>query len=247
MHFIQKCCYFKIRTLLKSGAIMKFRKFYLSTKRIDLGLRDKGCSTRFFVWPFKREKKKKFIIRSGAMQPDDVKKRIQDIGVGKQVEILRIGFDGSLDDMPIFVEIIDITDYGFTGRIINLERQMIESVTQTRIYAKTGGGIVDFYYNDGDIKEINLSKDQELIEQERDITTLKEILSALDKGDNVIVAYFDHKHKGTINTEGIILEKEENNETFVLQIEKINRIELENKIQKKFDIKQDLVIDIEMV
>jgi len=204
-----------------------------------------GSNRRFFFWPFK--KKEKFIIRSGAMQPDEVKKKINQIGIGKQIEILRIGYDGAIDDMPVMVEIIDISSYAFTGRIVNLERQMIESATRNLIYAKKGGGVQEFYFNDGDIKEITVSQDQELLQKEKNIGSLKEILAALDPGDQVIVAYYDEKQKGTVNTEGLLTEKDENNEGFSLQIEKINRINLEKKINKKFDLNQDLVIDIEMV
>lgn len=225
---------------------MSFKKDHFNFDRSKNGFDQTGSSARFFVWPFKR-KKEKFIIREGALQPDEVKRRINEIGVGKQVEILRIGYDGNVDDIPIIVEIIDITHYGFTGRIVNLERLMIESATRNLIYAKKGGGIIEFYYNDGDIKEITLSRDKELLEKERNIEGLKEILSALDKGDHVIVAYFDSQHKATINTEGIILEKDEQNENFTLKIEKINRIELEKKINKQFNIRKDLVIDIEIV
>ena len=202
-------------------------------------------SRRFFFWPFK--KREKFIIRKGAMQPDEVRKIINQIGIGKQIEILRIGYDGTLDDMQTIVEILDISNYGFKCRIINLERSMIEGATRNLVYAKKGGGVLDFEYNDGDIKEINVPHDEELLQQERNIESLKEILTALDTGDQVIVAYYDEKQKGTVNTEGVITEKADNNESFALQIEKINRIELEKKINKKFDLNSDLIVDIEMV
>lgn len=124
---------------------------------------------------------------------------------------------------------------------------MIESATRNLVYAKKGGGVLDFEYNDGDIKEINVPHDEELLQQERNIESLKEILTALDTGDQVIVAYYDEKQKGTVNTEGVITEKADNNESFALQIEKINRIELEKKINKKFNLNSDLIVDIEMV
>ncbi len=53
---------------------------------------------------------------------------------------------------------------------------MIESATRQLIYAKKGGGVIEFNYNDGDIKEIAVSQDQELLEKERDLSSLKEIL-----------------------------------------------------------------------
>ena len=181
------------------------------------------------------------------MEPQKIKKTIEGIGIGKQIEILRIGYDGSIDDIPINVEIIDISPNSFTGKIINLERRMIESATDKLVYAKTGGGVLEFNYNDGDIKEIALSHDQELIEQERNIDNLIEVLSALEAGDHVIVAYYDNQQKGTINTEGVITEKSDTDDIFTLTIEKINRIELQRKITKKFDLQKDLVIDIELV
>lgn len=207
---------------------------------------DENITQRYFWWPFKK-KKERFEGRTGAMSPQEIKKRIEEIGIGQQIEILRIGYDGSIDDIPINVEIIDISSYSFTGKIINLERRMIESATDKLVYAKQGGGVIEFNYNDGDIKEIIISQDEELIEQERNIDNLKEVLSALDTGDHVIVAYYDNQQKGTINTEGVITEKSDTDDIFTLIIEKINKIELERKITKKFDLQNDLVIDIELV
>ncbi|GAB4379093.1 MAG: hypothetical protein Kow0042_28140 [Calditrichia bacterium] len=181
------------------------------------------------------------------MSPEAVKQTIQEIGVGKQIEILRIGFDGEIDDMPIIVEILDISESGFTGKIVNVERQMIESTTDKLVYAKKGGGIIEFFYTDGDIKEITVSKDAELLEAERDVEALREILSALEKGDHVIVAYYDSKQRGTLNAEGTIADKNDDGNTFTLKIERINRIELGRKEEKVFNIEKDLVIDIEIV
>lgn len=224
------------------------RMRYHLTQEVDAGSRDDNYnSKRYFWWPFKKKKKEKISVRSGAMLPSEVKQKIQDIGIGKQIEILRIGFDGNMDDMPINVEIIDISDYSFTGKIINLERQMIEDATEKLVYAKQGGGVLEFNYDDGDIKEIVVSRDEELLTQERNLDNLKEILTALESGDHVIVAYYDNKSKGTVNTEGIITEKADEKDTFTLQIEKINRIELEKKYTKQFDLERDLVIDIELV
>ncbi|MBN2365858.1 MAG: hypothetical protein EH225_07535 [Calditrichaeota bacterium] len=225
---------------------MRFNRIHLNQEKPGSSKKSPDYSKRYFFWPFKK-KKTRSAVRNGALQPDEVKRRVKELGVGKQVEIVRIGYDGSIDDMPVIVEIIDISDDSFTGRIINLERQMIESATRNLVYAKKGGGVIEFFFKDGDIKEIILSRDQELLEQERNIPGLKEILTALDTGDQVLIAFYDEKHKGTINTEGTLLEKDEQNEVFTVQIEKINRIELEQKIKRTFDIRKDLVIDIEMV
>jgi hypothetical protein len=224
---------------------MTYRKYHHNNSSPEVHDSCSSHSKRFFFWPFKR--KEKTTGRTGALHSSEVKKIINEIGIGKQIEILRVGYDGGIDDMPVLVEILDISSHGFTGRIINLERQMIESATKNLVYAKKGGGVLEFSFDDGDIKEISVSQDEELLQQERNIENLKEILTALDTGDHIIVAYYDEKRKGTINTEGLLTEKNDSNEAFSLQIEKINRIELEKKITKKFDINQDLVIDIEIV
>ncbi len=200
---------------------------------------------RYFLGLFK---KKKVLpkVRPGALLPEEVKKQIKEIGLGKQVQIIRVGFDGSIDDMPIIIEIIDIDEEGFTGRVVNPERQMIESATKSVVYAKHGGGIISFRYDDGDIKEILLSQDEVILEEERNVESLREILGALSVGDRVRVAYYDPVEKGTLNAEGTMLEKQSEN-SFKMTIEKINHIELENKVTKQFDVEKDLVIDIELV
>lgn len=206
-----------------------------------------SSSARYFWWFFKKRGKKALDIRPGAMTPEDVKKKIEEIGVGKQIQIIRVGYDGEIDDMPIIVEILLISQDGFTGKIVNVERDMIEGATEKLVYAKQGGGIVEFQYDDGDIKEINLSQDQELLENARDISSLKEILTALDVGDHILVAYYDTRHQGTVNAEGPLLEKGADGKQFTLKIEKINKIELEKKLEKSFDVEKDLVIDIELI
>ncbi len=207
--------------------------------------KESGRSRRFFLGWFKK-KKEVPKVRPGALLPEEVKKQIQEIGVGKQVQIIRIGFDGSIDDMPIIIELIDIDDEGFTGRVVNPERQMIESATKSVVYAKHGGGIISFRYDDGDIKEILLSQDELILEEERNVDSLKEILTALDVGDQVLVAYYDPMEKATLNAEGTILEKQ-SEKSFKISIEKINHIELEKKVTKQFDVEKDLVIDIELI
>ncbi len=219
--------------------------FEYPAQRNNLGI--SHTNRRGFWWLFKKKKGVKAETRPGAMSPEQVKAKINEIGIGKQIEILRIGYDGEIDDMPIIVEILDIYEDGFSGKIVNVERQMIESATEKLVYAKKGGGIIHFRFDDGDIKEITVSQDEQLLQQERNIEALKEILNALDIGDRVMIAYYDEKERGTLNAEGVLLEKSEDGHTFRLQLEKINRIELEKKITKTFSIDKDLVIDIEIV
>jgi hypothetical protein len=226
---------------------MNIDKNSLNEMEVQKGFRGFQVNRRYFWWPFRRRKKLKYGIRPGAMLPEVVHQKIRNIGVGKQVEIIRIGFDGEIDDMPIMIELIDVDETGFTGKIMNVERHLIESATDKLVYAKKGGGIITFNFNDGDIKDIIEIKDKQYLEEERNIGAIKEILAALEKDDKVIVAYYDSKEKGTLNAEGILLEKNLDQNKFSIQIEKINRIELERKIKRDFDIEKDIVIDLDMV
>ncbi len=201
----------------------------------------------FFRKLFGRKSGTTTTLRPGAMPPEQVKQIIEQFGVGKVVEILRVGFDGALDDIPIVVEIIDITPEGFTGKIVNVERKIIEESTSSVVFAKHGGGTIEFRYDDGDIAEIKEGEDTSVLEQSRDVAALKEILNALEPNDTILVAYYDKNHHGTVNVEGRLVEKAADGSSFKMVIEKVNRIELEQKREKMFNIDKDLVIDIELV
>jgi hypothetical protein len=203
---------------------------------------------RYFFWPFKRKTKSKIKgLRQGAMDPNSLKRRINEYGIGSVIEIYRIGFDGNVDDIPTIVHINDISDTGFSGKIVNVERSLIEERTDKVVFARRGGGFVEFNYKDGDIKEINLNSDAEIISESRSIAGLKEIMAALETGDKILIAYFDHKQHGNVSAEGTLVSKSEDNNQFNIKIEKINKIELEKKIEKEFNIEEDLVIDLEII
>ncbi len=176
-----------------------------------------------------------------------MKRQINDVGIGSVVEILRIGYDGTIDDLPIIVKIIDIREDGFSGKIVNVERQMIEEGTKSVVFAKKGGGIIEFLYDDGDIKEITKSVDASVVAESRDISAQKEILEALEIGDKIMMAYYDEKQNGSVNVEGTLLSKSPENTQFKIMIEKVNRIEIERKVEREFNIEKDLVIDIDML
>ncbi|RMG63106.1 MAG: hypothetical protein D6715_11635 [Calditrichaeota bacterium] len=214
-----------------------------------------SCSTlwevprsRYFWWPFGKKKKgAKVALRPGALPPEKVKQIVKSIGVGKTVEILRIGYDGTIDDIPLLVKITDINEEGFSGRIVNVERELIEQATEKLVFAKRGGGFIEFRYDDGDIKEITESKEETILEESRDVAALKEILEALEIGDRVLVAYYDEERQGTVNVEGTLLAKDPGGTQFTLLIEQVEKVELEKKIEREFDIEKDLVVDIEIV
>ncbi len=83
-----------------SGAFMNLKNSYYSGRKTDNLSDERSGAVRHFFWPFKR-RKYRFLVRGGAMSPDELKKKIESIGVGKQIEISRVGYDGALDDMPI--------------------------------------------------------------------------------------------------------------------------------------------------
>lgn len=199
-------------------------------------------------WPF--GKKKKVLTsesRPGALKPEEVKKIVNELGTGSVVEILRIGYDGTIDDIPMLIKITNITDESFNGKIVNVERQMIEEGTEKLIFAKKGGGVIEFFYDEGDIKDIVQSVDHTVVAESRDVSAQKEILAALEIGDKILMAYHDEKQHGSVNVEGTLLSKSPENNRFRIMIEKINRIEIEKKVEKEFDVEKDLVIDIDMI
>jgi hypothetical protein len=187
------------------------------------------------------------MVRPGAMPPEEVKSAVERFGEGMIVEILRIGYDGLMDDMSVLLEIIRISPEGFSGKIVNVERRMIEENSRRLIYVRSGGGVIDFLYSDGDIKEIKESRDADELTEARDISQIHDLLAALDVEDRILVAYYDEKHRGTVNVEGVLLSKSTGNKIFRIVIEKINGVELETNIEKQFDIDNDLVIDISLV
>lgn len=216
---------------------------------LKLQKRDEFPHFRYYSWwPFGKKKKvQRGVSRPGAIKPEELKKIVNEMGVGSVVEILRIGYDGNIDDLPVLIKITQISDENFSGKIVNVEKQMIEEGTEKIIFAKMGGGIIEFQYDDGDIKEINKSIDQSVVAESRDVSAQKDILAALEIGDKIMMAYYDEKQHGSVNVEGTLLSKSAENNKFKIMIEKINRIEIEKKHEREFDIEKDLVIDIDMV
>ncbi len=187
------------------------------------------------------------ISRPGAMSKDKVKRKVEEIGVGGVAEIYRIGYDGNLDDFPIIIEILSVSGNGFSGKVINVEREFIEESSEKKIYARRGGGIIEFNFDDGDIKDIKENLDYQELSAGRNIGTIIAALNALDVQDRILVAYFDKKHQGTVNFEGILDAKLSGNRSFLMTIDKINGVELEKKVNKQFDIRKELVIDVSIV
>ncbi len=185
--------------------------------------------------------------RPGALSRDQVKRKIEEIGVGGVAEIIRIGFDGQAEELPINVEIKHIHKTGFSGRVVNVERRLIEGTSDGRVHTRGGGGIIEFNFDDGDIKSIDENQDYQELSAERDISGIVAALSALEEGDRISVAYFDKKHRGTVNFEGVLTAKLAGSRAFRMTIEKINGVKLEKGIHKQFNIQSELVIDVSIL
>ncbi len=185
--------------------------------------------------------------RPGALRPEEVKHKIEAVGVGKVIKINRIGFDGTEDDSPIIVEIQSIYTEGFSGKVLNFERQVIDRSSDQVTYSNRGGGIIRFNYLDGDIKEISKSQPVKNTASDRNIDGMSDLLKSLGMEERIQVKYYDRRHRGTVNVEGVLVSKSTNQNTFKMIIDKINNIELESKFSQQFDIERELVVDIASV
>lgn len=199
---------------------------------------------RYFLGLFK--KKKKVEIRPGALPPEKLKEIVQKIGKNKKVNIRRVEFDGTPEEKPISVRIIDIKDDYFTGMVINVERSIKQELDEKVVYIKGGGGTIDFYYDDGDIMSIEEDVDEEVIEQ-RNIDELAEILDALDVNEEILISYYDEEKGGVINGRGRLISKDIEKKDFEVEFLIINEIELDKPKIVKLNLEKDKVLDIEVV
>ncbi len=199
---------------------------------------------RHFLKFFKS--KPKVTVRPGAMSPDEVKKRVQEIGKNKKVNIRRVEFDGTPEEQPVSVQIIDIRDEYFTGKVVNVERSIKQDLDEKLIYIKGGGGTIDFYYADGDIMNIEEDID-EIVIHEMNEKELLEILDALDLDESILISYYDTEKSGVINGTGKLVEKNVESHTFKVELNLINDIELEEPKVIEFNLDRDKVLDLEVV
>ncbi len=199
---------------------------------------------RSFLSFFK--KKSKFTIRPGAMAADDLKKLVQSIGKNKKVNIVRVEYDGTPEDKPVTVQIVDIRDEYFSGRVVNLERSIKQDMNDKLVFVKGGGGIIDFFYTDGDVKSIEEDIDESIIEQ-KNKDELLEILDALDLEEAILISYYDRSKGGVINGSGRLVAKNIAEKTFKVQLNLINDIELDIPKDIELNVETDNVLDLEVV
>ena len=89
---------------------------------------------------FFKTKKKKTVLRPGAMEPAEVKRKINEIGSNKKVNVRRIDYDGTPEENPTTLRISHIYEDYFTGQIVNVERSIKQEIDTKLVYVKGGGG-----------------------------------------------------------------------------------------------------------
>ena len=197
---------------------------------------------RHFLNLFK--KKPKVHVRPGALSPEELKARVKEIGNKKKVNITRVEYDGTPEDKPVTVQIVDIRDDYFTGKVVNLERSIKQD--NKLVFVKGGGGTIDFYYTDGDIKSVEQDIDESIIEQKNQ-DELLEILDALDLDEAILISFYDRDKGGAMNGSGKLIEKNVAEKTFKVELNLINDIELDVPKIIDLDLEKDTVLDLEVV
>lgn len=190
--------------------------------------------------------KKKIVLRPGAMEPEDVKKLIREIGQGKKVNLRRVEYDGTPEEEPLTLRVVDIRDDHFVGKIVNVERSIKQDQDDKVVYVKGGGGVIEFYFDDGDIMSIEEDIDETIFE-ERNTDELLEILDALDLNESVLLSYYDVKQGGVKNGMGLLVEKDLDAKTFSVELSQINGIELDQPKKVTLNLNTDKVLDLEVM
>ncbi len=203
-----------------------------------------SLNRRYFLKLF--QTKRRPATRPGALAADELKRKVIAIGRGKKVNITRLDIDGTPEEMPISVKIIDIGADHFTGKVVNVERSISESQSDKLIYARAGGGTVDFRFNDGDIMKVELDIDEQIVTQ-RNIDEIKEILDALDIGEDINISYYDKNEGGVINGAGTLDEKNMDTLDFKITLRLINEIELKQPREVQLNLEKNEILDLEVV
>ena len=199
---------------------------------------------RSFLDFFKR--KGKTNLRPGALSAEELKKRVKEIGNKKKVNVTRVEYDGTPEQKPVSVQIVDIREDYFTGRVVNFERSIKHDMDEKLVFVKGGGGTIDFYYNEGDIMSVEQDIDESIIEQ-KNADELLEILDALDLDEAILISFYDREKGGVMNGSGKLVAKDIEQKTFKVELNLINDIELDVPKEIELDLSKDSVLDLEVV
>jgi len=222
---------------------MRTSKYHFTANLPD----DQPLFKRHFLKLFKSKKEKSSEIpHSLSIPPNELKKKVIELGKGKKVSITRLGYEGVPEDHPVAVKIIDIGNDHFTGKVVNVDREVSESQETKLIFVKGGGGTIDFRFDDRDIIAIEEDIDEEIIE-ERSIEEVREILEALDIGEDITISYYDKDKGGVMNGLGVLTSKNMETLDFKLTLSMINEIKLREPKEVSLNIENDQILDLEVV
>jgi hypothetical protein len=208
---------------------------------------DSPLFKRYFLRLFKTKKEKAAVLaKSGAIPPEELKKRVIALGRGRKISILRLTYDGTPEDHPVAIKIIDIGNDHFTGKIINVDREVSESQEKKLIFVKGGGGTIDFQFVDGDIISIEEDIDEEIVE-EISIEEVRQVLEALDLNEDITISYYDKDKGGVINGVGQLTAKNMESLDFQVTLKIINDISLKEPRVVSLNLENDQILDLEVV
>lgn len=190
-------------------------------------------------------KSKKSVGRPGAMMPESIHAKIKKIGLNKKVTVQRVDYDGDISDSTPIV-VTSINEDGFSGYVVNVDREVREGSSQSaEIFVEGGGGSISFYFADGDIASVEEDIDNDIIEQ-KDKSEVLEILEALDPGDGILVSYYDKNSGGFKNGFGNLADKNMDDETMSFDLKIVNEIELSEPLRVNLDLKKDMILDLQI-
>ncbi len=222
---------------------MRTLKYHFSANMPD----EQPLFRRYFLKIFKSKKAKSSHLRHpDAIPPDELKKRVIGLGKGKKVSIIRLSYEGIPEEYPVAVKIIDIGNDHFTGKFVNVDREVSEGQDTKLIFVKGGGGTIDFRFVDGDILTIEEDIDEEIIE-ERSIEDVREILEALDIKEDITISYYDTDKGGVINGLGVLTDKNMETLDFKVTLNMINEIKLRELKEVSLNLENDKILDLEVV
>jgi hypothetical protein len=222
---------------------MRTSEYHFSENMPD----DQPLFRRYFL-NFLKSKKRKTSDPGGLqpIPPDELKKKVIELGKGKKVSITRLTYEGEPEDHPVAVKIIDIGNDHFTGKVVNVDREVSESQEKKLIFVKGGGGTVDFFFADGDIIAIEEDIDEEIIE-ERSIEEVREILEALDIHEDITISYYDKDKGGVMNGLGVLTDKNMDTLDFKVTLSMINEIKLNAPKEVSLNLESDQILYLEVV
>jgi ribonuclease BN (tRNA processing enzyme) len=185
-------------------------------------------------------------VRPGALQSSEVEKIVKSIGVGKKVDVKRVDYEGHIaESTPIIIT--SIHGDHFVGKVVNVERNILESESKTKVYIKGGGGSVDFYYSDGDISSIEEDIDNEIVMDIKENEEILEVLSALEINDNIQLSYFDSFTGGVISGTGKLIDKNIEKESFTVALDVVNTIEQQKPKEIHLSLDKHPILDLQIV